>query len=534
MPITDPDKHYLNSLVERAMDRLRLKDDGGDRENQTEFLLHLYDALWENMRAKENRLWTFLSLYGAAVGLVFAGGQASQSKGADLFVLIIVMALTVWAVLIVLNANWWYYRNQLMVTRIESRLPDAVKGVVPKLYYEDPVYRFDRLYKSSILVLGILVYLLYVRTIWSYHNMGAFDTVQSLLAVLLLYVLFVCSTMYCLAQHEATISLYYSAKRDLFKEGNNYSPNARLSIVRDENKARKAMSARPHVLLLLLLVGSVFDLVLYRNGVNGRWLVSLIITQSVAILFFCLQWHNYRRELKATDSLKAAMETMETLLWLGDPSQQNQAELVKQITALNKHLDAATESTTNVKTSEESKAALNDVKRGLTELKSALAKKPNNASDVANKTKETEELLKVLQERVVQDIEGGLKEGKGALSKAVDLGFVLAIFITAFLPGSYFGLKHEKIQKDWRGEEAISVEEIGTRLDKAREDFKSIQDSYERLKQSSGERQQRELDERFGRYLEKREAQESYVTKDELETRIPAKSDVTSGGKANQ
>jgi hypothetical protein len=37
-----------------------------------DFLLHLYDKLWENMGAKEGRLWNYLSIYGAAVALALA------------------------------------------------------------------------------------------------------------------------------------------------------------------------------------------------------------------------------------------------------------------------------------------------------------------------------------------------------------------------------------------------------------------------------------------------------------------------------
>jgi len=139
-----------------------------------------------------------------------------------------------------------------------------------------------------------------------------------------------------------------------------------------------------------------------------------------------------------------------------------------------------------------------------------------------------------LEEQVFDRFEEGPKRGKGRLRKVLDLAPFLLLLVSALSPATYFWLHGENIQKDWRGEKVLSVEEIGNRLDKAREDFKSVQDSYEKLKQGSGQQQQRELDERFGRYLEKREAQESYVTKDELETRIPTKTGITSGGKANQ
>src|SRR5574341_1532559 len=81
MPLGISDQTYIDRLADKVVKNLRPKDD----KDRGEFLLHLYDALWENMRSKENRLWTFLSIYGAAVGLLFVRGQASQVAGAELF-----------------------------------------------------------------------------------------------------------------------------------------------------------------------------------------------------------------------------------------------------------------------------------------------------------------------------------------------------------------------------------------------------------------------------------------------------------------
>src|ERR1700753_1606964 len=129
MTLAQADKDWVESLVNKLTSAA---NQGGMRDGDSkEFLLHLYDQLWENMRAKENRLWSFLSLYGAAVGLVFAGGQASGLPGAELFALVIVMGLTTWAVLIILNANFWIRRNILMVGGIGGKYPEIRKGIYP-------------------------------------------------------------------------------------------------------------------------------------------------------------------------------------------------------------------------------------------------------------------------------------------------------------------------------------------------------------------------------------------------------------------
>ena len=36
----------------------------GLQRNDKDFQLHLYDKLWENIIHKDNRLWTFLAIYG--------------------------------------------------------------------------------------------------------------------------------------------------------------------------------------------------------------------------------------------------------------------------------------------------------------------------------------------------------------------------------------------------------------------------------------------------------------------------------------
>jgi len=281
-------------------------------DGDKDYLLHLYDALWENMRSKENRLWTFLSLYGAAVGLVFAGGQVSQIPGADLIAIVIVIGLSTWAVLIILNTNWWYYRNQLMVSRIEIRYPDAVKGVVPKIYNQNPNYRFDQLSEGSILLLSLLLFFLYSRTIWSYHTPGSINTLQSLVVVVLLYVLFVFSVGYCLRLHESNIESYYGAKKVILEDATTrpLPPDERLRLLKDQTWTRKDLDARWRVLLLLMLVVGLFDLIIYRNGISPLWLSIIILFQAAAAVLFLVQRHFYREGYSKED-LKHASDLIE-------------------------------------------------------------------------------------------------------------------------------------------------------------------------------------------------------------------------------
>ena len=306
MKISKDSKRFISQSVDTLVTAMKPDTSNGDNE----YLLHLYDALWENMRSKENRLWTFLSLYGAAVGLVFAGGQVSQIPGADLFAIIIVMGLSTWAVLIILNTNWWYYRNQLMVSRIEVKYPDAVKGVVPKIYNKNPNYSFDQLSKGSILLLSLLLFFLYARTIWSYHAPASIDSLQSLIVVVLLYVLFVFSVGYCLRLHESNIEAYYGAKKVILEDaaGAPLSAHEKLRLLADQTTARRAQDGRLRVASLLTMVAGLFDFIAYRNGIGEFLLTISILSQVTALVMFLVQRHFYlqrysERDLKLAKSV---------------------------------------------------------------------------------------------------------------------------------------------------------------------------------------------------------------------------------------
>jgi hypothetical protein len=302
MTFSDEDKTYIRSVVEGAI------ASQNQAKNGKEFHMHIYDALWENMRSKESRLWTFLSIYGAAVGLVFAGGQVSDVPGADLFAILIVMALSTWAVLIILNANWWYYRNQLMVSRIENKYPDAVKGIVPKIYFENPTYRFDQLSQASILLLSILLLLLYSRTMWAYHDAGSINTLQSLVVVVLLYVLFILSAGFCLRLHESNIAAYYVTKKAMLADSIGTAlPSAeeRLKLLKDETETRRSQDVRIHIFIFLAIVALLFDLIIFRNGVTAGWLTAVIAAQALSGAIFLVQDIFYRRPFME-DELNAA------------------------------------------------------------------------------------------------------------------------------------------------------------------------------------------------------------------------------------
>ena len=420
-------------------------------EGDKNYLLHLYDALWENMRSKESRLWTFLSLYGAAVGLVFAGGQVSQIPGADLLAIMIVMGLSTWAVLIILNTNWWYYRNQLMVSRIEIRFPDAVKGVVPKIYNQNPNYRFDQLSEGSILLLSLLLFFLYSRTIWSYHSPGSINILQSLVVVVLLYVLFIFSAVYCLRLHESNIEAYYGAKKDILEDTMTkpLPPEERLRLLKDQTRIRQNLDARWRVLLLLILVAGLFDFITFRNGISPVWLSFVILFQAAAAVMFLVQRHFYREGYSEED-LKHASD----LIKAGNPND----------------------------------VTLNRVLEGL------------------------EDNIKV---RYTKDKVRRFWHSVWHMMLLVSLSAAIAIL--ALYKGN------QKLRDDWRGSNAVNAGNLGQQITKMQNDVQNIQKTFNELQQSNVQLQKQLLDEKLAPYTKRDEAEQRFVTREELDKIIDAR-----------
>jgi len=259
-----------------------------------EFLLHLYDKLWENTIAKENRLWSFLSFYGAALALAFAAGQFA---GQELLALIVLCGLTLWAALIVLNANWWYARNQLMVTRVENAFAVAIDGIIPQSY-RDPRFRLDGLHRASMIVLGTLSGLLYVRVMWLYLRPRAIDSWFTFAAVLILYLFFSASIRYVIREHERHIRSFFVAKQALLVEakraaGEAVDSNAVANSLLDATRrSRRETRLRWAALALFIVATVAFDGVAVANQANRIFVLGASALQ-IVLVSMCA-WRNIR------------------------------------------------------------------------------------------------------------------------------------------------------------------------------------------------------------------------------------------------
>jgi hypothetical protein len=240
-------------------------------QDDKDFLLHLYDKLWENMGRKEGRLWSYLSIYGAALALSLGVGQYAGTQN---YSVLIALALTVWAVLIVVNANWWYVRNRLMVTQIEKRFGDvATAGVIPKVY-QNATFQFDRLYRGSTIILSAIALLLFLRTTWQVEAAGQMSDPNSAISVALFYSFLLISIAYCVQQNDSYIASFYDTKRLLLSESTG-TDLAKLDaqIQEERTRAKGDFSWGLSGVVSCILVALMFDIAF----VPSAWRASIIL-----------------------------------------------------------------------------------------------------------------------------------------------------------------------------------------------------------------------------------------------------------------
>jgi hypothetical protein len=500
MTLDAADKEWVEGLVNKLTSATNQGD--GRNGDDKEFLLHLYDQLWENMRAKENRLWSFLSLYGAAVGLVFAGGQASGLAGAELFALIIVMGLTAWAVLIMLNANFWIRRNLLMVGGIEKKYPGIAKGIYPRSFPEGTKGSFDALYRGSILVLSIMLLLFFARAIWPYRNPASFDTFHIFLSVVLIYMLFASFALYCLKQHEYYVTLNHSTKREQLLGAEQFTLSKWNDVLDGELNDRKKVSVRPYLLLLLLCVITLFDFILIRNGYTWPYFLWCIIPQALLITAFCWQWFTYRRPYKLNTALTPLLKAAKTELLVKvkpkwDSIKSNSAkrddlktkfdELASQIDTQINSLESANDWNViiscldNLKNYVQSLKGLDDsaINAVLVDILADLNNIGTLPTGADNSPKAVE----------VDNIADVPLDVKWYMPESVKISVILVI-LSVVNPVYFLYTNRPKLREDFTsGTKTVSATDLNQQIEKAQQDLKKIESSFQELQNAETQRQ---------------------------------------------
>ncbi len=177
-----------------------------------DFLLALYSKLWDNINNKDSRLWTFLSVYGGGVALVFTVGKLAN---VELYSVCVILVLTLWALSIVANATWWSLRNRLMIQGIENRFPGAKPGVIPSAYGTIRPPKMDKLSKASVFVLATVALVIYLRTTWPFLRAGSVTNGEVLVSLVLLYFLSGAAVFWWVERIDEMVREYYSTARSL-------------------------------------------------------------------------------------------------------------------------------------------------------------------------------------------------------------------------------------------------------------------------------------------------------------------------------
>lgn len=85
-----------------------------DRRDQ--FLLHLYDNLWDSIDRSESGVWQFVGLNAALFAVIALMWTEQLPKDVAGFIGLVIVF---WGINIVLNAGWWFNHNLNFVRNIE-------------------------------------------------------------------------------------------------------------------------------------------------------------------------------------------------------------------------------------------------------------------------------------------------------------------------------------------------------------------------------------------------------------------------------
>lgn len=144
-----------------------------------EFLIHLYDQLWNSIMRVEQGLWQFVGIYAAILGVHLSLGEKQPTLASAM-----VIVASYWGINIAINAGKWFERNRMMIISIEQQFleSDGDYGkIMPKAYGEKKPRKFftylDRIHISVFAVTLIMSLVGY----WS--RMGSMGQFTSILLV---------------------------------------------------------------------------------------------------------------------------------------------------------------------------------------------------------------------------------------------------------------------------------------------------------------------------------------------------------------
>jgi len=133
-----------------------------------EFLLRLYDNLWDSIDRVEAGMWQFIGLYAAAFGLVVLAVRGELPKEVSgVFGTII----SLWGINVAINAGKWFNRNLLFVVNIEKQFlhPEDLGRIMPTAYHKRRVHVLNELngIHAAVFLATAIAVLYFTRNIWT-------------------------------------------------------------------------------------------------------------------------------------------------------------------------------------------------------------------------------------------------------------------------------------------------------------------------------------------------------------------------------
>jgi len=149
-------------------------------DKRDQFLLNLYNQLWNSITRVEEGLWQFVGIYAGILGVHWALGKQQPALAAWLTTL-----ASFWGINIAVNAGKWFERNRMMIIGIEKQFlnDDDLGRIIPASYHERrPRKFFTILDRVHIIVFAASI----VLSLWIYWGELSKGIINITLSALLL------------------------------------------------------------------------------------------------------------------------------------------------------------------------------------------------------------------------------------------------------------------------------------------------------------------------------------------------------------
>ena len=108
-------------------------------EKRDQFLLHLYDQLWNSITRIEQGLWQFIGIYAGIFGAHLYIG-----KSQPMLAVILTILAAFWGINIAINAGKWFERNRMLIINIEMQFlsEEDSRKIMPSEYRQKKPRKF--------------------------------------------------------------------------------------------------------------------------------------------------------------------------------------------------------------------------------------------------------------------------------------------------------------------------------------------------------------------------------------------------------